>query len=43
MMDRFLSVSSEFLGVLNAVSPNAIIFLALATVFLALIVLLKKL
>lgn len=42
-MDHFLSVASEFLGALNAVSPNAIIFFALATVFLALIVLLKKL
>lgn len=42
-MDRLLNGASEFVGALNVVSPNAIVFFALATVFLALIVLLIKL
>ncbi len=42
-MDRLLSDASEFVDVLNVISPNAIVFFALATVFLALIVLLIKL
>lgn len=43
VMDRLLSDASEFVDVLNVISPNAIVFFALATVFLALIVLLIKL
>lgn len=42
-MDQLLDAVSGFFNALNLISPNAIVFLALATVFLALVVLLKKL
>lgn len=42
-MNTVLSVSGEFINILNAITPNALVLISLATVILALVVLLKKL
>lgn len=43
IMNTVLSVSGEFINILNAITPNALVLISLATVILALVVLLKKL
>lgn len=42
-MDKSLSNAGDFVSALNAVSPTGLVFFALVIVFLALVVLLKKL